>query len=59
MSTGTLKTLLTRNERTESGEGRVDLRKLFSADEPGAQRFRTMGKGLAGRGGGQRFADRK
>ena len=57
MSTGTLKTLLRRNEWTESGEEWVDLRKHFSAVVPGAQPFRMMGKGLAGRGSGPRLAD--
>jgi hypothetical protein len=54
-----LKTLLTRYERTERGEGTMVLRKLISAVVPGAQPFRMMGKGLPGRGSGSRLADRK
>ena len=59
MSTGTLKTLLTRNEPTEREERTMVLRKLLNAVVPSAQPFRMMGKGLPGRGGGPRLTDRK
>lgn len=59
MSTGTLKTLLTRNEQVEREEWTVVLRKLLSAIVPSAQPFRMMGKGLPSRGGGPRLTDRK
>ena len=59
MSTGTLKTLLTKNELIEREEWTVVLRKLLSAIVPSAQPFRMMGKGLPGRGSGPRLTDRK
>ena len=59
MSTGTLKTLLTKNEQVERQEWTVVLRKLLSAIVPSAQPFRMMGKGLPGRGSGPRLTDRK
>ena len=59
MSTGTLKTLLTRNEPTEREERTMVLRKLLNAVVPSAQPFRMMGKGLPSRGGGPRLTDRK
>ena len=59
MSTGTLKTLLRKNEPTEREELAVVLRKIINAVVPGAQPFRMMGKGLPGRGGGPRLTDRK
>jgi len=59
LSTGTLKTLLTKNEQVERQEWTVVLRKLLSAIVPSAQPFRMMGKGLPGRGSGPRLTDRK
>ena len=59
MSTGTLKTLLTRDELAEREERTVVLRKLKNALAPGAQPFRMMGKGLPSRGGEPRLTDRK
>ena len=59
MSTGTLKTHLTRNEQIEREEWTVAFRKFINAVAPGAQPFRMMGKGLSGRGSGPRLTDRK
>ena len=59
MSTGTLKTLLTKKELIEREEWTVVLRKFADAVMPSAQPFRMMGKGLSGRGGGPRLTDRE
>jgi hypothetical protein len=59
LSTGTLKTKLTRNEPTEREEWTVVLRKLLNAVAPSAQPFRMVGEGLPSRGGGPRLTDRK
>jgi hypothetical protein len=59
LSTGTLKTLLTRGELIEREEWTVVLKKLTNAVAPSAQPFRMMGKGVSARGSGPRFTDRK
>jgi hypothetical protein len=59
MSTGTLRTLFTKNEPIGREGWVVVLRKLVNAVAPSAQPFRMMGKGSPGRGSGPRLTDRK
>jgi hypothetical protein len=59
LSSGTLKTIFTKNEPIGKEDWRVVLRRIINAVAPSAQPFRMMGKGLPARGGGPRLTDRK
>ena len=59
MSSGTLKTIFTKNEPIGKEDWRVVLRRFINAVAPSAQPFRMTGKGLPARGGGPRLTDRK